>query len=449
MTAPTRPRPAALDAATYEMPAATTPALGVATPVAPQERVALLDVLRGFALWGVCLANLEPWLAGYSGLSKTAKQALPTWRVDRVVDAFLSAFVHGRFIMIFSFLFGLGFAVQLLRAEARGADGTRLFARRIAAMFALGAVHAYLIWAGDITHIYAALAVPLLFVRRWPVRRLVAVGVALLVVQPIAWMAFSALAPVFTNEALSPGAAYAVLGELRAHRLPQLYSGTSYLGILRGNRAIHDAMLHPWVSLGWAPELLGLFLLGLATGRAGLVSRIDAHRPAWRAAFGWSLVAGLVGFLPGLAISLLQVQARIPADVNGMLRVLRAIGQPAMSLAYVCGVVLLFQRPAWRRRLLALAPVGRMAYTNYLSQSVIGIAIFYGVGLGLYGKVGPALLVALSVAIISAQGAASRWWLRRFRFGPAEWVWRSLTYGRPQPMRLGAGEARAPEAAAA
>jgi uncharacterized protein len=111
--------------------------------------------------------------------------------------------------------------------------------------------------------------------------------------------------------------------------------------------------------------------------------------------------------------------------------------------------VLLFQRPAWRARLLALAPVGRMAYTNYLSQSVIGIAIFYGVGLGLYGKVGPALLVVLSVAIIAAQAVASRWWLRRYRFGPAEWVWRSMTYGRPQPMRLRGEERAVPEAAAA
>ena len=420
-----------------------------ATPVAPQERVALLDVLRGFALWGVCLANLVPWLAGYSGLPKAAKMALPTWPVDRVVDAFLSAFVHGRFIMIFSFLFGLGFSVQLIRAEARGADGTRLFARRIAAMFALGVVHAYLVWAGDITHIYAALAIPLLLVRRWPVQRLLAVGAALLLFQPIAHGIAIAVAPKVTNGALSPEATFAALQELRSTTLPRLYGSASYAAILQGNRAIHDAMLRPWMSLGWMPELFGLFLLGLATGRLGLVARADGHRRMWRLTFGWSLAVGLAGYLPILVVALLQLQQKMPQDVRATIGVLRTIGQPAMSLAYVCAIVLLFQRPAWRGRLLALAPVGRMAYTNYLSQSVIGIAIFYGVGLGLYGKVGPALLVVLSVAIIAAQAVASRWWLRRYRFGPAEWVWRSLTYGRPQPMRLRGEERAVPEAAAA
>jgi uncharacterized protein len=366
-----------------------------------------------------------------------------------VTDAFLNAFVHGRFIMIFSFLFGLGFAVQLLRAEARGADGTRLLARRLVVMFALGAVHAYLIWAGDITHIYAALALPLLLVRRWPARRLVAVGVALLLLEPLAWGAFASLAPVVSHGALSPDAAYKAIGELRSTRLPQLYTGTSYVGILQGNRAIHDAMLGPWMSPAWAPELVGLFLLGLATGRLGLLGRVGGYRRGWNTVFGWSVAIALVGYLPGLVLSLLQVKTKLPLDVTGMLRVLRTLGQPAMSLAYVSGIVLLFQLPAWRRRLLALAPVGRMAYTNYLSQSFIGIAIFYGVGLGLYGRVGPALLVVLSVAIIAAQAVASRWWLARYRFGPAEWVWRSLTYGRPQPMRIRAGEARVPEVAAA
>jgi uncharacterized protein len=148
-------------------------------------------------------------------------------------------------------------------------------------------------------------------------------------------------------------------------------------------------------------------------------------------------------------IELAGVQAKIPADILGMMRVLRIVGTPAMSLAYVCAVVLLFQRRPWQRRLLPLAAVGRMALTNYLAQSVVGVALFYGVGLGLYGKVGPTLLVALSVTTIAVQSVVSRWWLARFRFGPAEWVWRSLTYGRAQPMRVRATAAPDAEAAVA
>jgi uncharacterized protein len=111
-------------------------------------------------------------------------------------------------------------------------------------------------------------------------------------------------------------------------------------------------------------------------------------------------------------------------------------GVLALATSYVCGVVLLFRRHDWNRTLHLLAPVGRMALTNYLGQSVICIFIFYGVGLGWYGRVGPTAALGITIAVFAAQAALSAWWLQRFRFGPAEWVWRSLTYGRRQPFRL-------------
>jgi uncharacterized protein len=444
------PPPRSMDTPNTTRPRLVPPAgIAGAAPVAPDERVAVLDVLRGFALWGVCIANLVPWLAGYSGLPEKAKQGLPTWPVDRVTDVLLNAFVHGRFIAIFSFLFGLGVSVQLLRAEMRGDDAGRLLARRMVAAFAIGMAHALLLWAGDIVHIYAALAVVLFVARRWPVRRLVAAGGALVLLYPIAWSAFVKLAPVFTDGALAPTAAIAAHRAVLEVQVPALIARPSYAAMLESNWLSHATMLRPWVSLGWIPPLAGLFLLGLAVGRAGLLGSVHGHARAWRTALGWSLAVGLLGYLPRLVIELTGVQARIPADILGMMRVLRAVGTPAMSLAYVCAIVLLFQRPAWQRRLRGLGAVGRMALTNYLLQSVVGVAIFYGVGFGLHGKVGPTALVALSVTTIAAQAAASRWWLARFRFGPAEWVWRSLTYGRPQPMRQRAEPGREVEAAAA
>jgi uncharacterized protein len=111
-------------------------------------------------------------------------------------------------------------------------------------------------------------------------------------------------------------------------------------------------------------------------------------------------------------------------------------GVLALAMAYVSGIVLLVRRPDWSRTLHVFAPVGRMALTNYLAQSLICIFIFYGIGLGAYGRVGPTAALGISVAVFAAQAAASACWLRRFRFGPAEWAWRSLTYGRMQPFRL-------------
>jgi uncharacterized protein len=112
------------------------------------------------------------------------------------------------------------------------------------------------------------------------------------------------------------------------------------------------------------------------------------------------------------------------------------LGLIAMAGSYLSGLVLLWRRPEWRSRLAWLAPVGRMALTNYLTHSVIYLAVFYGFGLALLGRVGAAFCLAMSAVVFAGQIMLSSWWLRRFRFGPAEWVWRSLTYGVRQPMRL-------------
>ncbi len=149
----------------------------------------------------------------------------------------------------------------------------------------------------------------------------------------------------------------------------------------------------------------------------------------------WGLVLGVacqgVGFaddyLPALAAE--SWAGRVGHEA------LWRIGVLALALAYVCGVVLLFRRAAWRRALYVFAPVGRMALTNYLGQSAVCVLLFFGWGLGWYGRVGPTASFGLTTVVFIAQAAFSSWWLRRFRFGPAEWAWRSLTYGRVQPFR--------------
>ena len=426
--------------------------MSASAPVAPDERVDLLDVVRGFALWGVCLANLVPWFSGGLTLSEKERQALPTWPVDRVTDALLNAFVHGRFVMTFSFLFGLGFAIQYLRAESRsgGAAATRLLARRLTAMLVLGVAHGLLVWHGDILATYAVLGVLLLLARNWPVRRLLAAGLALVVLGPIAWSVAFKLAPIVSHGAVDPAAGFAAVQTALTKQLPALVAQRSYGAVLSANLLVYDQTLTVWGQSSWMPPLGGLFLLGLCVVRAGVLRRLDSHRDRWRTVLAWAATIALLGYIPRLYMELAHVDPKkVPLDVMGMIRVLRIVGQPAMSLTYVCALVLLFQRPAWRRRLLALAPVGRMALTNYLTQSLLAITLFYGVGFGLYRRVGSTPLVVLSIVTIAAQAVLSRWWLQRYRFGPAEWLWRSMTYGRLQPMRLAGEERAVPEPVAA
>jgi uncharacterized protein len=219
-------------------------------------------------------------------------------------------------------------------------------------------------------------------------------------------------------------------------RIPTLLATPRYAAVLAANRLMLREVVSPWSLATYVPDIAGLFLLGLWVGRVDLLRQVDRHRAAWRTTFRWATALALLGFVPRFVFELTGTLKQLPLDVTGTLRTLRIVGQPAMSLAYVTGIVLLFQRPAWRARLLVLAPVGRMALTNYLTQSLLGIAVFYGVGFRQFGHVGAAWLLVWSIAIIAAQAALSRWWLARYRFGPAEWVWRSLTYGAPQPMRI-------------
>ena len=187
----------------------------------------------------------------------------------------------------------------------------------------------------------------------------------------------------------------------------------------------------------WYLSVLSKFLLGFVIGRRKLLQNADQHLALFCRALPWTLAIGLLGnaywagaqcisdvWLPKHP-SLWVVLSWLFVEFSAL----------ALSLAYLSALVLLFQRPAWRRSLEYLAPVGRMALTNYLMHSFFFAFLFYSVGLGLLGKVGATGCLLLGLAIFGFQIALSKWWLNRLRFGPVEWLWRSLTYGKIQPMR--------------
>jgi len=196
-------------------------------------------------------------------------------------------------------------------------------------------------------------------------------------------------------------------------------------------------------NLGGGPITLAIFLLGLYAGRRGILSHPEAHLPLLRRATRWGLPVGLIG---ALLFTLISVSASpvvaLPIPVQTLLAAAAVPGILALSLAYVAGLTLLLQQHRWQARLAPLAAVGRMALTNYLLQSLVCTTLFYGYGLGWYGRVGPLAGIVLAALIFAFQVPLSAWWLRRYRFGPAEWAWRSLTYGRPQPLRAHAADGR-------
>ncbi|OJH37192.1 DUF418 domain-containing protein [Cystobacter ferrugineus] len=414
-----------------------------ARPIDTGERLVLLDVLRGFALGGVFVSNVFTWFTGRAFLPRAQTQAAletgPWW--DRLAVQGVAALVTGRFITLFSFLFGLGFSVQLLRAEARGASIVPLYTRRLGVLFLIGAVHLLGVWYGDILTTYASVGLLLLLFRGRSDKELLVWAALLILVIPIGvttgmqWL--SGPEPAAGTEAAR------VLKEQsaanQAQRLDTFQHG-SYPDVVRAHARFFFGEF-----VGRLPPMLcalfGRFLLGFLAGRRRLFHEVSRHLPFFRSLLRWSLVVGALGTIATLWAQYLIRQKLL--DSQGLsqyyLRPVRQLGELGLAAFYASGVVLLFQREAWQRRLRVLAPVGRMALTNYLCQSVLGLLMYYGFGLGLMGRVGPVASIALTLAVFAVQVALSHAWLARFRFGPAEWLWRSLTYGKAQPFRQDKG----------
>lgn len=392
-------------------------------PVAASQRIELLDALRGFALAGVLLANLVA-LSLYMYLPGGQMTVLATAAADRLLEPALGALVSGKFITVFSLLFGVGFAMQMRRA-AGDPEGRRRYLRRLAALLAIGLLHANLFWWGDVLRYYAVLGLLLLPMQRLPARWLVAIGTLLIIVpQPLIAQLFAGAGPRLASQ-----------GQANAEALAA-FASSDWATMLRGNRAYFDW----WLPMRWgiALAVAGCMLIGAALGRGDVLRDPAAHPRFWARlrvalpvglALALALMLAEYGRLPGLDAGQASAAARaVP-------RMLHHAASLLLGLGYLAGVVWLFGHQRGRRLLQPLAPVGRMALSNYLLQTLVGVGLFYGVGLGIgprYGLVGVGVAWVL---VFAAQIAISHWWLARFRFGPAEWLWRSATYARWQPLR--------------
>ena len=415
------------------MPVVTAPetAPGPALqPISSQERIDLIDIVRGFALYGVLLANLV-WLTTDMVLTDRRLSQLPTAPIDRIAKSLVVFFIDGKFYTLFSFLFGLGFALQLSRAEARGRRLTVLYARRVALLTVIGALHIALLWYGDILLAYGLLGFALLAVRRWNGRLLLVMALCLALMPRVAaTMVRRALNP-------APAASTDSVQSDDADKEGRLavFDGNSYSAIAKENvRIYYGDIVANGVALFLFPQIFARFLFGLLVGRHRWTERSGDLLPAIRKVLPWAAAVAVAGnglFLLVRRLEHTGVLSRESYWVLASTPVIEA-GILAMSFTYLGLLVQAFHSSVWKRRLQYFAPVGRMALTTYLTHSMLYLLLFTGIGLGLLGEVGPAVCVVLSIAIFALQMQFSRWWLRRFRFGPAEWTWRTLTYGQRQ-----------------
>ena len=404
-------------------------------PRPPSERHDVIDALRGFALLGVCMVNFVS-LSLYEFLDPQQQAGLPGSTFDAIASQAMAWLVNIKFITLFSLLFGLGFALQLERASVRGHDGVRRYVRRMLVLLAIGAIHAWFVWWGDILFTYAVVGLLMIPFRNASDRVLLVAGLVVAVLPPLLAPAVRAVLPPLASQ----GGMYA--------RALEAFSSPSWPHALSFNMEMSAwARVSNWALVCF---VLGRFLLGYWAGRKGLLQWPDRHHALLRGIFAGALAAWLLSTL----LSLVQAPMRAawPAidvePVKMAIRMLLRVGPLALGIAYATGFVLLFRQPGWSRRLAFLAPLGRMALTNYLSQSLLGIALFYGIGLGLGPAHGMARVLLACALVLTLQIAWSRWWLARFRYGPVEWLWRWLTYGERPLLRKTETGSRGPSALA-
>ncbi|HYW74722.1 MAG TPA: DUF418 domain-containing protein [Pyrinomonadaceae bacterium] len=398
--------------------------------VATTQRFELVDSIRGFALLGVFWANLLIF-SGIEYMTTAQRASLSASSFDRIAYFCMRFFIENKFMGLFSFLFGISFWLFLKRAHVRVSSPTLLFYRRIFWLFVIGLLHGYLLWCFDILRFYALWAVLLpLFIWMKP-RKLLAAALSAAVLVP----AIVAGLRVWLGPAGDSGQAYDAMALFA-------FANGSYRDVLVLNWKYDWYLTLSISQIGYQVAIFGRLLLGLYVARTFDFGNLGKYRRL----LVYVLVFGAVW---GLAGSTVHAARLIKGPGMGpLLAFIRELivegGQLGLTLAYASALAFGFLSSSFNRLVRAIAPLGRMALSWYLLQTVFGIWLCYGFthGPALMGKLSPGTIAVMALTGYLLQVVLARLWLSRFRFGPAEWLWRTLTYWKPQPFRVRAAEQR-------
>ena len=395
------------------------------SPVKPSERYVILDALRGFALIGIILANY-PEFSLYTFQPDEVAAAMPTAGIDRAVKFLQYVFVDGKFYTLFSLLFGIGFSIIISHAQAKGVAGFRLFYRRMAVLMLIGFVHLMFIWSGDILMLYALMGMALPLFRHASDRSL------------LRWAAFFLLLPVVVDTfcglsgvSLSAPAVRAQWHYCRMYGITEenfgywLRDAGTYGEVFQFLVQGALVRVQEFVDGNRYFKVMGLFIIGFYIGQRKLYADLAAHRQLLHR-------VSHTGFAIGLPLSVVYAYSAVNGHPFGLTghSLLYLVSVYPLGFAYMAGLCLLFLKSKdgalWRW----LAAPGRMALTNYIGQSVIGMLLFYGTGFALGASVGLSTTEVIALCVFLFQMLFSRLWLACCQFGPLEWIWRMLNYGK-------------------
>lgn len=401
-------------------------------PNTAKARIRTVDALRGVALLGIMLAHFIYWYT--AGPLPDAVTGGFNDIGSGIASIFNNIFVTGKFFSFFSFLFGLSFFLQMRGLDDQPKTFLKRYSWRLALLMVIGLMH-HAMWMGDILSIYVPLGFVLLLMRKMSNKWVLTLGILLALNVPGKIITGIQTIAGTAGSMQDMMASFATL----ANSYDAVIRNGSWLDIFTFNLQHLSTKFEFQIDSGRLFITLGFFLLGMYTGRQRWFERGTEVAPlikkiCRRSALimGLSLAVGL-GLFAADAVLKLGLQQNPVAGFVFML--VYDVFNAAMVVFFISGLTLLMRHRRWQAVLFPLAPVGKMALTSYITQTVFGLLLFYGVGLGLYGKTSPGLNYLMALAFFLVQVGFSTWWLRHFNYGPLEWLWRSGTLLKWQPLR--------------
>ncbi|MBC7937176.1 MAG: DUF418 domain-containing protein [Rhizobacter sp.] len=398
--------------------------------VQPNERSRILDILRGIALLGIILANY-PVISLWVFQGPQVWETMPTAKIDMPLGFFHFAFLDGKFYTLFSLLFGIGFSIILLRSQQKSTNGLAVFYRRLFILLLIGLFHSFFLWMGDILLLYALIGMLLPFFRNVSDKNLLIISVTL-ILSPLLVDALRVISDNKINFS-APLEKMTVKMEDRIGITDDNFSTwlikhKTYGELLKFNSGEFFMRWQMLIASNRPLKVLGIFILGLYVGRKLIYARLEENKVLLKKIRLWGFI---IGIPVSLVYSFVEITGERLPDPKALLNTAAyALSVVPLSLAYTSTLSLWYLKNNGSKFLNLFAAPGRMALTNYLLQSVTGICIFYGVGFGLGAKTGLAYVLLIAIAVYMLQIIYSHLWLKYFNYGPCEWIWRMLTYGK-------------------
>ncbi|MCA0969630.1 DUF418 domain-containing protein [Halobacillus litoralis] len=385
-----------------------------AAPVKESERLDWIDAARGLAILGIFMVNVPAFNAPYF-LYGGAGEFWPS-SVSQAVQSFIDIFFQASFYTLFSLMFGFGMQMMKERLDDRQVSYRPIIFRRLMVLIGFGLIHAFLIWHGDILLSYGVLGMFLFFFFRAKAKTLViwGIGMLMMIVVPFTLLLYS------VRDMIGNTTNYAAIEQARDNY---------------GNGGITDIWHQNWVDWSYANSpanlpflaltLIPMFLFGMAVCKKKWLHAPSEHLSAIKTTW----------IVTGILFLLFKAGPYIVGNPSWMQMMQDNIGGSASAVFYVLSITLLFRTDTGKRLAYPLTWVGRMSLSNYIFQSIVSFILFYSVGFGLYGQVSPLWSFILVIAIYSLQVVLSKLWLSQYKYGPLEWLWRTLTYGKKQPLK--------------